>query len=219
MWSPYWTKCSSFSISNLHATKFQMILCRSTSKFICRWRKSLPFNLWSFPFVVILSADVCLLILSSSCLITTSNDLTSTSLAWISCAVPAFAFCSKAFLACPRCSFFVLRISFLSRMSAITWSAVFLLCPEMKSVDRTAGEWLHYKCGAEASCVSICTFHLHSRVARGTPDCWSLRLASVWWLRALVIFLCTQRPISSRFCFSNQWSWESSANRCLQYYI
>jgi hypothetical protein len=179
MWSPYQTKCSSFSISNLCATKFWIILCHSTSEFIHRQRKVLPFNLSSFPLAVILSADVCLLILSSSCAITATNDLISASLAQISCAVPPFTFHSKVLLARARFSFFFLRTSFFSRMSAIAQSAIFLLCPATKSVDSTVGGQLYYECGEEASCASICAFHLHSRVARGTPDCWSLSFVSI----------------------------------------
>jgi len=140
MWSPYRTKHSSFSISNLHATRFWMILCHSTSKFICRQRKVLPFNLYCVPFAVVPSADVCLLTLSSNCVITVTSDLTSASLAQISCAVLVFAFHSKVFLACTRFNFFVLRTFFFSRMLAIVRSAIFLLCPEKKLVDSTAGK-------------------------------------------------------------------------------
>ncbi len=166
MWLPYQTKHSIFSISNLRATKFWMILCHSTSKFICMQRKELPFNLWSLPFAAIPSADICLLIFPSSCLITAANDLTSTLLAQISCAVPAFAFHSKEFLACTRFCFFVFRTSCFSRMSAMVRSAIFLLCPEMKSVDSTMDKGSHYECSEEASCASICAFHSCSRVAR-----------------------------------------------------
>jgi len=206
MRSPYRTKRSIFSISNLRATKFWMILCRSASEFIRMRRKELPFNLWSLPFAAIPSADVCLLIFPSSCSITAANDSTSASLARISCAVPAFAFRSKEFLARARFCFFVFRTSRFSRMSAMVRSAIFLLCPEMKSVDSTADEGSHYERGEEASCASICAFHSRSRVARGTPDCWSLSPASVLRSRALYHFLCIQLPSSSRFCFSNQWS-------------
>jgi hypothetical protein len=179
MRSPYRTKRSSFSISNLRATKFWIILCRSASEFIRRRRKVLPFNLSSFPLAVIPSADVCLLILSSSCAITAANDSISASLARISCAVPPFTFHSKVLLACARFSFFFLRTSFFSRMSAIARSAIFLLCPATKSVDSTVGGQLYYERGEEASCASICAFHSRSRVARGTPDRWSLSFASI----------------------------------------
>ena len=192
MRSPYRTKRSSFSISNLRATKFWMILCRSASEFIRRRRKVLPFKLRSLSFAVIPSADFCLLILSSSCVITDSNDSISASLAWISCASPAFAFRSKVFLARPRFSFFFLRTSCFSRISAMARSAVFLPCPERKSVDSTAGERLHYELGAEASCASICAFHSCSRVGTGTLDCWSLSTASNRRRKALEYFLCIQ---------------------------
>ena len=179
MWSPYRTKRSIFSISNLRATKFWMILCRSASEFIRRRRKVLPFNLLSLLFAAIPRADVCLLILPSSCAITSSTDWTSAWLARISSAAPSLDFCSKAFLARARISFFALRTSHFLRMSAMARSALFLLCPEMKSMDNTASEQSHYKRSAEASCASICAFHSCSRVDRGTPDCWSLCLASI----------------------------------------
>ena len=179
MRSPYRTKRSSFSISNLRATKFWMILCRSASEFIRRRRKVLPFNLRSLSFAVTPSADVCLLILSSSCVITDANDSTSASLTRISCESPALAFRSKVFLARVRFCFFVLRTSRFSRISAMARSAIFLPCPEMKLVNSTAGERLHYELGAEASCASICAFHSRSRVDWGTPDSWSLSFASI----------------------------------------
>ena len=179
MQSPYQTKQSIFSISNLHATKFWMILCCSASEFICRRRKVLPFNLLSLLFAVILRADVCLLILPSSCAITSSTNWTSAWLAQISSAALSLDFCSKAFLAHARISFFALRTSHFLRMLAMAQSALFLLCPEMKSMDNTVSKQSYYECGAEASCASICAFHLCSRVDRGTPDCWSLCLASI----------------------------------------
>ena len=179
MRSPYRTKRSIFSISNLRATRFWMILCRSVSEFIRRRRKVLPFNLLSLLVAVIPRAAVWLLILPSSCAITPSNDSTCSPLARISCAAPVFAFCSEAFLTRARVSLFVLRTSRFSRMSAMARSAIFLLCPEMNSMDSTVGERFHYERGAEASCASICAFHSCSRVSRGTPDCWSLRLASL----------------------------------------
>ena len=171
MRSPYRTKRSSFSISNFRATKFWTIRCRSASEFIRKRRKELPFNWLSFPFAVIPSADVFLLIFASSCAITAANDSTSASLARSSSAVPVLAFRSKVFLARAWFCFFVLRTSRFSMMSAIAQSARFLPCPEMKSVDNTEGERLHYERGEEASCASICAFHSRSRVARGTPAC------------------------------------------------
>ena len=140
MRSPYRTKRSSFSISNLRETKFWTIRCRSASEFIRKRRKELPFNRWSFPFAVIPSADVFLLIFASSCAITSSSELTSASLAQISCAVPAPAFRFKVVFARARFCFLVLRISRFSRMSAMVRSAIFLLCPETKSVDSTECE-------------------------------------------------------------------------------
>lgn len=142
MRSPYRTNRSSFSISNFRETKFRMILSRSAREFIRRRRKSLPFNLESFPFAVIPRASVSRLILTSRCVVIAANDSTSASLASISWAVPARDVRSKAFLACKRFLFFFLRISCFSRILAIARSAIFLLCPEIKSVGGSLREQL-----------------------------------------------------------------------------
>ena len=116
-----------------------MIFSRSASEFIHRRRKVLPFKRDRLPFAVMPKVAISRVIFPSSSVIMAVRDSTSASLARISWPVPSFAFRSNAFFACVRFCFFFLRMFCFSRMLEIVRSAIFLLCPEMKSVNSTVG--------------------------------------------------------------------------------